>query len=228
MLDVLFAEYVRTSLFSFQSLTVTRWPMPSNANEFEVNLGPIYPNATPSGALMHIPHEILFHILSQVKSLCDYFSVARSSKSLFNVLIKTSNLNRVLKEMSSTPSGYLFWLRPVPDMPGDLENATCALSAWLRAKAKSRELSMLVDPPSEGKPVGTADRDIDMTSQIVLDSPLDDFSFPYIPFVRSCFESPSMKNRRRLWGQVKQVERVWREYRVHGWKVDRFGVPLES
>jgi len=191
-----------------------------------VTLGSKYPNAAPSGALMHIPHEILFHIMGQVQSLGDYFSVARSSKPLFHVLMDTSNLNRVLKEMSSTPSGFLFWLRPVPDMPGDLENATCALSAWLssRAKAKSGQLPTCVDPMNEGKPVGT---DTDVTSQHVLDSPLDDLSFPYIPFVRSCFESPSMKNRRRLWGQVKQVERVWREYRVHGWKVDRFGVPLE-
>lgn len=185
---------------------------------------PRYPNATPSGTLMHIPREILFHILCQVQSLNDYFSIARTSKSLFNVLMDTAILSRALKEMSSTPSGCLFWVRPVADMPGDEENATPVLSRWLTSYANSGEL---VDPQNERTPEGMAGGNTQVTSTI-LGSPFEDPSFPYIPFVRSCFENQSMKNRRRLWGQVKQMEPVWREYRVHGWKVNRFGVPLEA
>jgi hypothetical protein len=139
-------------------------------------------------------------------------------------------LNRALKKMSSTPSGCLFWLRPVPEVPGDEKNAALPLSTWLESCMKSAALAPPGLSQSEGKSavvVGSADRNVHNTSPI-MDSPLDDPSFPYIQFVRSCFESNSMRNRRRLWGQVKQMEKVWMDYRVHGWKVDRFGVPLKD
>lgn len=112
-------------------------------------------DATPSGTLMHIPREILFHILCQVHSLNDYFSIARTSKSLLNIPMNTSILNRALKEMASTPSGCLFWVRPIPEMPRDEENATPLLSAWLTSYAKSHS-GELVDPRNERKPVGAA------------------------------------------------------------------------
>jgi hypothetical protein len=87
-----------------------------------------YRDATPSGKLMHIPREILFHILHQVHNLCDYLAVARTSKSLFGVVMDPAFLNGTLKKMSSTPSGCHFWLRPVAEMPGDEKNAALPLS----------------------------------------------------------------------------------------------------
>ena len=180
---------------------------------------------------MHIPRELLLRILRRVHKLYDYVSVARTSRSLFDVLMHPAFLNHALKKMSSTPSGCLFWLRPVSDMPGDEKNATPPLLAWLNLRTKSSgALTTPIDSQSEGRSAvvgGTANRNTHSTSPI-LHSPLDEPSFPYLQFVRSCFESESMKNRRRLWGQVKQMEKVWGDYRAYGWKVNRFGVPLKD
>lgn len=46
--------------------------------------------------------------------------------------------------------------------------------------------------------------------------------FPYLRFLHACWESDSMMNRKRLWGMVKQFDGLWREYRLHGWEVNRF------
>lgn len=46
--------------------------------------------------------------------------------------------------------------------------------------------------------------------------------FPALAFVAACWSSDSMKNRRRLWSQVRQFEELWKDYRLHGWQADRF------
>jgi len=53
-------------------------------------------------------------------------------------------------------------------------------------------------------------------------SPFESHNFPSLAFVKACYESPSMANRRRIWGIVKQFERLWLDYRTKGWEVDRF------
>lgn len=46
--------------------------------------------------------------------------------------------------------------------------------------------------------------------------------FPRLAFVRACWESDSMMNRKRLWGQVKRFEVLWRDYRENGWQDAHF------
>lgn len=43
-----------------------------------------------------------------------------------------------------------------------------------------------------------------------------------LAFIRGCWDSDSMMNRKRLWGQVKQFQTLWVDYRLHGWERDRF------
>ncbi|KAH8827929.1 hypothetical protein DL96DRAFT_1126638 [Flagelloscypha sp. PMI_526] len=53
--------------------------------------------------------------------------------------------------------------------------------------------------------------------------PLEAAEFPFASFVFSCFvDSPSMRNRRRLAGIVKQFEAMWVQYRRNGWTVNRW------
>ena len=46
--------------------------------------------------------------------------------------------------------------------------------------------------------------------------------FPRLAFVRACWESDSMMNRRRLWGQVRRFRVLWKDYRTNGWQKDEF------
>ena len=47
-------------------------------------------------------------------------------------------------------------------------------------------------------------------------------NFPRLAFIRACWDSDSMMNRKRLWGQVKRFEVLWRDYRTNGWQDPRF------
>jgi len=49
-----------------------------------------------------------------------------------------------------------------------------------------------------------------LTTRVSLNSVRwDSPRFPAYAFVRACYESDSMMNRKRLWGIVKQVEEIW-------------------
>ena len=42
--------------------------------------------------------------------------------------------------------------------------------------------------------------------------------FPRLAFVRACWKSDSMMNRKRLWGQVRRFGVLWKDYRMNGWQ----------
>ena len=46
--------------------------------------------------------------------------------------------------------------------------------------------------------------------------------FPRLSFIRACWDSDFMMNRKRLWGQVKRFDVLWRNYRTNGWRHPRF------
>lgn len=47
-------------------------------------------------------------------------------------------------------------------------------------------------------------------------------NFPRLAFIRACWNSDSMMNRKRLWGQVKRFEVLWKDYRTNGWQDPKF------
>lgn len=53
------------------------------------------------------------------------------------------------------------------------------------------------------------------------DSPFEHAEFPFLAYLRECFRSDSMRNRRRLWGIVKQYDRLWDDYRAGITRVER-------
>ena len=53
-------------------------------------------------------------------------------------------------------------------------------------------------------------------------TPLMSLYFPYYAFLRECYKSDSMMNRKRLWGIVKQFDVIWTDYRLNGWERNVF------
>ncbi|KDR67047.1 hypothetical protein GALMADRAFT_147471 [Galerina marginata CBS 339.88] len=160
-----------------------------------------------SNPLTLLPIEILSDVLACVDSLQTYLAVARTSRSIYNVATEDSFFSMTIKRMSSSPSGCLFWLLPVSSMRGELQKANLASSTFLPKVSGADNI------PAGG--------------QTDHQSPFLRLDFHWISFVRACYASCSMMNRKRIWGQVKQLEEFWRNYRLYGWEVDRFGVALE-
>ncbi|KAF8154075.1 hypothetical protein B0H34DRAFT_625295, partial [Crassisporium funariophilum] len=148
------------------------------------------------GHLALLPPDILTEFLSWLPDLKSYLALSRTSRMFFNSLTNTSTFNRVLRRMSKDPSRCLYWLRPVNALDGEVVKANEALFTWYNPSANDTQLESA--------------------------SPLDDVKFPWVGFIRACHNSDSMRNRQRIWGQIKQVEHAWRDYRINGWRVDRF------
>ncbi|KAF8873058.1 hypothetical protein CPB84DRAFT_1753386 [Gymnopilus junonius] len=179
------------------------WPVADDEQIIKYAFTQFPMTTIPSDTLKPFPSSVLFNIAQFSDSVVTYFTLARSSKRLYNTLTDSSFLNNALKSMASRPSGCLFWVRPVTTMHGEEKKAYDAISTFLlRTEAAEQD--------SDSSPL----------------SLFDHKDFPWYYFVRRCFESDSMINRKRIWGQVKQLEGIWRDYRIHGWEVDRFGVPL--
>jgi hypothetical protein len=92
--------------------------------------------------------------------------------------------------------GYPYWKLPFKDVPTESDRADEAIRQWHKNPDVASALSTLLLP-----------------------------AFPLFHFVRACFQSDSMRNRERIWRNVKQFETLWRNYRTNGWEVDRFYDP---
>lgn len=95
--------------------------------------------------------------------------------------------------------GSLRWILPLPNLLGEEQRARDAICLWL---------------PEEHRPP--------QPSSVPVSAMLASPHLDRLAFVRECWKSDSMMARKRLWGQVKQFERLWEDYRLHGWQVDRF------
>ena len=97
------------------------------------------------------------------------------------------------------PDGERHWKLPSRDVPTESERASAAIEQWYKDP-------VVGEKPSFSSPIST------------LQFP----GFPLLDFVCACFRSDSMRNRERIWNNVKQFETLWRAYRTNGWEVDRF------
>ena len=100
--------------------------------------------------------------------------------------------NQIIREILFI--GSLRWILPVEHAHGEVERMDNVAKKWLS-----------VHGPFESTT-----------------KPLASPFFPYYPFLRACYNSDSMMNRRRLWGIVKQFDPIWADYRLHGWQRDVF------
>ncbi|KAF8903673.1 hypothetical protein CPB84DRAFT_1746072 [Gymnopilus junonius] len=210
--DTLMDQYqdqISENLYDAQN-NDNRWPTASENFTVDDSLSKFPLSAIPSDMLACLPSDMLFEIIQLSDSLPTYLTLARTSKWLYNTLTSPLFLNRTLRAMTSSPSGCLFWTKPVASMLGEEKKAYEAVTTFLlHGHAK-------IDAG-----VGTTNKEKETITPAMI--PFDRADFPWYYFVKCCFASDSMKNRKRIWGQVKQFEELWKDYRENGWEVDRFG-----
>jgi len=132
-----------------------------------------------------------------------YFALSATCKSFRRRMCDVDVLDHVAREMLL--HGPLQWILPVSAVQGEVQAARAAAEMW-------------IDFARSGP--GSA-------SRLSASATFYAGDFPAFAFVGACFRSDSMRNRRRIYGQVKQFEALWREFRTKGWEVDRFH-PLEG
>jgi hypothetical protein len=123
---------------------------------------------------------------------------------MYDIIVDSKFASTVVREMlQPDPSRGLFWVYPIEEHPGEQEDFIEALKTW--ASTSDESAAMVLD------------------QKFILSS-----GFPLLHFVCSLWIEDNTRNRRRLWKNVQQLRDVWVDYRVHGWKVNRFGVPYPT
>ncbi|KAF9524629.1 hypothetical protein CPB83DRAFT_773595 [Crepidotus variabilis] len=158
-----------------------------------------------NSGLTSLPIELLYEILIHLAGLSGYFQISALSKYLRSILCEPTFYSRVLRGMLTHPGRCLYWVLPLTSIPKEAERAKDAMNSWIDAEDRQTKVNW-------------------NQSSFILK--LIDPEFPLAAFVKACFSSDSMMNRKRIWGQVKQLEEVWRDYRLNGWRIDRFGVEI--
>lgn len=156
--------------------------------------------------LKDLPPEIFSYLMTFLP-LDAYLCFASTCREFYATLTDDAFLNHILRGMMSSCSHPLFWIHPVAEVDGEVVSAQQAARKWVQ----------LADNEPSSAPNGE-----------LSGSPFTAAGFPTYKFVRECYNSDSMKNRRRLWRNTKQIEDAWRDYRENGYQVDRFGsLPTE-
>lgn len=156
------------------------------------------------------------------------------------MMTEPSFMNCILKE--AILKGSLRWLLPVRGLLREEERAFEALRMWMPEEVRPASVAGSGEEQAgetvdevEAIDWDTEDAKYEPAStwyfiRPVLPPPplpplksiLAHPQFPHLRFVRACWDSDSMMNRKRLWGMVKQFDGLWKEYRTNGWDVDRF------
>ncbi|EIW78300.1 hypothetical protein CONPUDRAFT_138635 [Coniophora puteana RWD-64-598 SS2] len=177
------------------------WPTPPPDNALDLpSFTPLASDAPVSpqnNALTRIPKELLDMIAGRL-TFRAYFALSATCKPFRRRMCDPNVLDHVAREMLL--HGPLQWILPVSAVKGSAQAARAAAEMW----------------------IGFARSGSGSASQSSAAAPFYDGDFPAFAFVDACFRSDSMRNRRRIYGQVKQFEALWREFRVKGWAVDRF------
>jgi len=159
-------------------------------------------SSTPSNKFDSLPSEISFAIL-QYLTPSSLIALSTTCKSLRTILTDPAIMVHIFKEMIFK-TDYLTWILPVKRQGRETEISIYVARLWLGYASIGPGLSL-----AELFESGFLNAD-----ELPFSSP----SFPYFAYVRVCFESDSVRNRRRIWGITKQFETIWREYRTNGWE----------
>lgn len=160
-----------------------------------------------TSAFDSLPTELVLSVLTSL-SLVDVLSLSSTCRALRARLMSPLILSRVLVLPAN---GDLRWVAPVRQLPQESERACASARLWLAMADNAPCTSSSQASPSLGEGE-------DAAFAAVLSHPL----FPIVPFLRACWASDSMRNRRRLWRMVKQFDGLWEEYRTRGPRVPRF------
>ena len=189
--------------------------------------------------VMSFPLELLIPILAQLP-LASLFALSSTCRALRNYLTDPSLLDSVLKE--AIIWGSLKWICPVRSIPRSESNsARPALLEWVSQSRKNAEMTShdnnnldklsLRDAEEDG-----SDGEHEEAEEQSDEDECEDYDdeedtggedpvailtcpdFPRLSFVCACWDSDSMMNRKRLWGQVQRFEKLWKDYRTNGWR----------
>jgi hypothetical protein len=152
-----------------------------------------FPQAVPSlpVELRTLPTDLFLQI-SRSLTLSDVLRFARTSKSMWNSIMEPHMFNQIIRE--AMIYGCLRWIIPVEGAYDEVKRFDETARKWLR--------------PSNAPPDETNDHDSDAHLLNATMLPTLE-TFPYLAFLRACFASHSMMNRRRIWGIVKQFDEIW-------------------
>lgn len=180
-----------------------------------------------------LPNELLLPILHDLP-LPSLLALSATCRSLRTLITEPSFLDRVLEE--AITRGSLRWLLPLETLLDEKKRAYEAMRLWLPEEHRP-ELSSSVPEESDGMDIDIDDTDDNADERACKSAPrptspsvISLMMSPHLDrlaFVRECWDSDSMMNRKRLWGQVKRFEKLWEDYRLHGWQVNRFYSPDE-
>lgn len=183
-----------------------------------------------------LPNELLLPILHDLP-LPSLLALSATCRSLHALIIEPSFLDRVLKE--AITRGSLRWLLPQETLLDEKKLAYEAVRLWVPEEYRP-EPSLTVPEESDDfdedfdeKHSDAAINDVPSCKSTPQPSSpsavplLMSQHFNRLAFVRECWNSDSMMNRKRLFGQVKRFEKLWEDYRLHGWQVNRFYTPEE-
>ncbi|GJE88814.1 hypothetical protein PsYK624_049010 [Phanerochaete sordida] len=183
------------------------WPTPCATTRAPTFAASTLPRDTAVPRLGTLPNELLLPILHDLP-LPALLALSSTCRALRTLITAPAFLDRVLKE--ALTQGSLRWLLPVDGLLDEHARAYAALQTWLRPAPMSASAA----PARE---TDASHADSAAVRALIMSPQLD-----RLAFVHACWQSDSMRNRRRLWGQTKQFEGLWEDYRRHGWQVDRF------
>lgn len=140
-----------------------------------------------------LPLDVLLAMCAQLP-LKSMLALSATCGILRRFITSPRFMHRVLKE--SVLNGKLQWMLPLDAMPGEVARAYKTMRLWLPYN-------------SPGK------NDSDAGS-----CPFFCPEFPRLAFVRACWDSDSMMNRKRQWDIARQFASLWWDYRLNGWMDD--------
>lgn len=156
--------------------------------------------------------------------LSSLLSLSATCRILRSVITEPSFLDFVLKE--ALKDGNLRWILPIESFRDEKQRAYKAVRLWIPDGSSSetsiKDSTTNQEHPSPDATIQSDAPEIDMASIPSIESLILSPTFPRLVFIRACWDSDYMMNRKRIWGQVKQFEKLWIDYRINGWKVDRF------
>jgi hypothetical protein len=152
------------------------------------------------GSLAIFSPEILAQIFGWLPSFGEYLDLKAVSKEMYDIVADSQFTSSVVREMlQPDPSRGLFWAYPIEEHPSEQEDFIEALKTWVLSSDKSAAMAL--------------------NRKFILSS-----EFPLLHFVRSMCTEDNPRNRRRLWKNAQRLREVWVDYRMNGWKVNKFGV----
>ena len=162
------------------------------------DIAPLSSQSSSAGKLSCFPSEVLVQIFGWLPSVGNYLAFKLVSKRTHDLVTDSKFTVMVYREMLRPDSNRgLYWVYPIEQKVGERNKFIDSLKTWIA-------------PGS----------DVAVTERLIFSH-----KFPVIQFVYALHAKDSTRNRRRLWNSVKQLREVWVDYRLNGWRINRFGVP---